>query len=626
MQWEGDLQRQRWRWRQRLVLVVVAVSLITSVVGIVLHYYFSRNMALSSAEARYEQAATATRDYLSGIDNRASQIVRILARHPNLMQQQWIHPRTPELFAEVMRSNPVFYAIYIGFSNGDFYELVNLNTSDDVRRQLQAMPSDRWVEIVVQGEGAQRQRRFTYLNEQLQVNYSRSERSDYNATQRLWFTNAGRDNVYKTRPYLFQHLQAPGQSFSLQIPGSAQGEDRPAVLTVDVAFSALSDQLRSQPLSLDGELFLFQRSGELLASNRATVEQRALPTLPPLALSEAQQAYIKSLGKIRVANEPDWAPIDFAIAGEPKGYSIDLLQLLAGMTGLELEFINGYRWPELIRLFHQGELEILQPVIATEENRARGIFTREWLTLDYALVTRKDERAPASLNEIYPKVLVMPEGWSVNTVLKQRYPNLAVRLVDSTRTALEMVSSGQAFATLDSETILRRTAGQFFLRDLVFHRDVKGLENLPATVHFQLRSDLQPLADILNSALTALPPPVIAHLQERWLHDSEMPRDIALSVVPYPAVLDMVSRGTGRAMVPQGEQAEHYYFFVSSLSRISDREEYFAFVVTEQRLFAGALQEVQRSALIIGLFWLLLMPVILFFLLRPLRTVNSDPA
>src|SRR5690606_27743718 len=198
---------------------------------------------------------------------------------------------------------------------------------------------------------------------------------------------------------------------------------------VDVAFSALSDQLRSQPLSLDGELFLFQRSGELLASNHATVQQRALPKPPPLAHSEAQRAYIKSLGKIRVANEPDWAPIDFAIAGEPKGYSIDLLQLLAGMTVLALEFINGYRWPEVIQLFGKGELEILQPVIATEENRARGIFTREWLTLDYALVTRKDERAPASLNEIYPKVLVMPEGWSVNAVLKQRYPNLAVRLV-----------------------------------------------------------------------------------------------------------------------------------------------------------------------------------------------------
>ena len=624
MQWEGDLQRQRWRWRQRLVLVVVAVSLITSVVGIVLHYYFSRNMALSSAEARYEQAASAARDFLSGIDNRANQIVRILARHPNLMQDHQVHAGTPALFAEVMRSNPVFYAIYIGFGNGDFYELVNLNTSDDVRRLLQAMPSDRWVEITVTGEGAQRQRRFTYLNEQLQVNYSRSEHSDYDATQRLWFTNAGRENVYKTRPYLFQHLQAPGQSFSLQIPGSAAAWESPAVLTVDVAFSSLSDQLRGQPLSLDGELFLFQRNGELLASNRSTVHQRPLPELPPLALSESQQAYLASLGKIRVANEPDWAPIDFAIAGEPRGYSIDLLRLLAGMTGMQLEFINGYRWPELIRLFQQGELEILQPVIATDLNRQRGIFTDHWLTLDYALVTQKDASVPASLEAIYPRVLVMPEGWSLNPVLKQRYPNLAVKIVDSTRTALEMVANGQAYATLDSETILRRTAGQFFLRDLVFHSDVAGLELLPATLHFQLREDLQPLADILNAALAALPAEALAQLQQRWLHDSPMPRDLALSVVPYPAVLDMVARRTNRAMVQQGGQDENYYFFVSALNRIGEQEEFFALVVAEQQLFARVLNDVRHSSLMIGLFWLLLMPVILFFLLRPLRTVNSD--
>src|SRR5690606_21121568 len=155
----------------------------------------------------------------------------------------------------------------------------------------------------------------------------------------------------KTPPYLFQHLQAPGQSFSLQIPGSAKYGGGPAVLTVDVAFSALSDQLRSQPLSLDGEIFLFRRNGELLASNRIAPEQEDLPVPPPLVLTPEQQAFVAGAGKIRVANEPDWAPIDFAIAGEPRGYSVDLLRILARMAGLELDFINGYRWPELISLF-----------------------------------------------------------------------------------------------------------------------------------------------------------------------------------------------------------------------------------------------------------------------------------
>ena len=623
MYWEGEHRSARWRWRQRLALVIVAVSLISSVLVILLHYYFSRGMALNAAEERYQLATATTRDYLSSIDKRASQTVRILARHPNLMNSQWIHPGTQELFAEVMRSNPVFYAIYIGFPNGDFYELVNLNTSEAVRRQLHAMPSDRWVEITVQGEGSARQRRFTYLNEQLAVNYSRAERSDYNATQRLWFTNAGRDQVNKTPPYLFQHLQAPGQSFSLQIPASDKYGSGPAVLTVDVAFSALSDQLRSQSLSLDGEIFLFQRNGELLASNRLAPHQQELPVPPPLVLTAEQQAYVAGLGRLRVANEPDWAPIDFAIAGEPRGYSVDLLRILARMTGLELEFINGYSWPDLIRLFEKQELDILQPVIATDLNRDRGIFTRDWLQLDYALVTRNDAEVVTSLNAMGERLLVMPEGWSLNPILRERYPQLNLRIVPTTRTALEMVQNGLAYATLDSEMILRRSAGQYFLRDLSFHRQIDGVNDLPDTLHFQVRRDLEPLRDLLDQAMSAMPDDIREQLFSRWLEASPLSQDIALSVVPYPVLMNMADNAGG-GMQQQKIGEEQYYVFVSALNRTGGQDEYFAFVLPGQRLFASALQDIRQSALLLGIFWLVLMPVLLIFLLRPLRSGTRE--
>lgn len=625
MYWEGEHRSARWRWRQRLALVILAISLISSVLVIVLHYQFSRRMALSAAEDRYELTVAATRDYLSNIDKRASQTVRILARHPNLMNSHWIHSGTPELFAEVMRSNPVFYAIYIGFPNGDFYELVNLNTSEAVRRQLQAMPSDRWVEITVQGEGEERRRRFTYLNENLEINYSRSERSDYDASKRLWFTSAGTDQVNKTPPYLFQHLQAAGQSFSLQIPGSDKNNQGAAVLTVDVAFSALSDQLRGQSLSAEGEIFLFQRSGELLATNRPSLQQQELPVPPVIPLSDEQQLYIAQLGKLRVANEPDWAPIDFVIAGEPKGYSVDLLRVLARMTGLQLEFVNGYNWPELTTLFEQGELDILQPVIDTGLNRDRGLFTQPWMTLDYALVTRDDADIVRSLDTLGTRLLVMPDGWSVNAVLRERYPDMNLRIVSTTRKALEMVQNGLAYATLDSETILRRTADQFLLSNLKFHRDIAGLGDIPATLHFQIRHELATVRDVLDKAIAELPDTLKSQLEARWLQDNPLSQEIALTVVPYPDVLRMAEQGrTGiQRTVMDGQE---YYVFVSLLNRTSSQDELFAFVVPVQQLFSGVLADVKRSALLLGLFWLILMPLLLILLLRPLgaRALNSD--
>jgi hypothetical protein len=40
------------------------------------------------------------------------------------------------------------------------------------------------------------------------------------AGKRLWFTHASEQTVYKTQPYLFQHLQAPGQTYAIKMPGT----------------------------------------------------------------------------------------------------------------------------------------------------------------------------------------------------------------------------------------------------------------------------------------------------------------------------------------------------------------------------------------------------------------------
>lgn len=616
MRSDSEQQQRQWRWRQRLAMVIFWVSLVTSFLAVALHYLVSRALVLETAQQRYQLTTSATRDYLSQIDHQATQTVRILARHPNLMQQQWIQPETPALFAEVMLNNPVLYAIYIGFPNGDFYELVNLDASAAVRQQLHAGPADRWVEITVRGEGNQRQRRFTYLDDQLQVKYLRSEPSDYRANQRLWFTRASRQEVYKTEPYLFQHLQAAGQSYALQIPGQQVPPGGKAVLTVDVTFSTLSDQLRSQPLSLDGDLYLFQRSGEVLADNHPQSQTPPLPVVAPLPLNAAQQDYVSRQGKIRIANETDWAPIDYTVAGEPRGFSVDLLRLLLPMAGLEPEFINGYRWPELVSLFQQGELDILQPVIGSGDNVTTGLLTRAWLTLQYALVTRADAPLVNSLSELGERVLVMPEGWSVNPVLRQLYPDLRLQTADSTRTALEQVQAGLAYATLDSEAILRRSAGQYFLRGLAFHSGVEGLQHLPASLHFQVHDGR--LQQLLNDAINAVPVTVWQELERRWLQSGPRPDD-QLGVVPYPELLEIAAAGYGQVALQREIGGREHYVFISPMKNSSGRDEYFAFVVSGQRLFAALQANVRQSALIVGGIWLLLMPLILLLLLRPLR-------
>ena len=61
-------------------------------------------------------------------------------------------------------------------------------------------------------------------------------------------------------------------------------------------------------------------------SSQANPDER-----PPLTLefTTEEQEWLKAHPTIRVSNEFDWPPFDFALSGKPKGYSVDLLNLLA---------------------------------------------------------------------------------------------------------------------------------------------------------------------------------------------------------------------------------------------------------------------------------------------------------
>jgi hypothetical protein len=65
-------------------------------------------------------------------------------------------------------------------------------------------------------------------------------------------------------------------------------------------------------------------------------------------LTPDERAWILANPELRVANEMDWPPFDYAENGEPRGYSIDLINLIGEKTGLKFKYINGYTWPELL--------------------------------------------------------------------------------------------------------------------------------------------------------------------------------------------------------------------------------------------------------------------------------------
>ena len=69
-----------------------------------------------------------------------------------------------------------------------------------------------------------------------------------------------------------------------------------------------------------------------------------------ISLTVEERSWIAEHQVLKATNEMDWAPIDFVRSGEPAGFSIDYLNLVASKVGLSIEYINGHT------VRHQGKL------------------------------------------------------------------------------------------------------------------------------------------------------------------------------------------------------------------------------------------------------------------------------
>ncbi|GAM69130.1 ABC-type amino acid transport [Vibrio sp. JCM 19236] len=66
---------------------------------------------------------------------------------------------------------------------------------------------------------------------------------------------------------------------------------------------------------------------------------------------------------------------------------VDLIKILSLKTGLDVTFINGFTWKQLVENFRAGQLDVLHPVSNNQSNRELGNLSRPLARFDFALAT-----------------------------------------------------------------------------------------------------------------------------------------------------------------------------------------------------------------------------------------------
>ncbi|EEF80975.1 HD domain-containing phosphohydrolase [Methylophaga thiooxydans] len=614
-------KRLRISIRATVIGFFLFATLVTASVAISLQYFFSTTMATESTLSVYQKTAASTRDYLSTVDSRSTSVARILSQFTRFVGITGITEDSRQLFAEAMQRTPLFYAVYIGFENGDFYQLVNLESNPQVRRQLRAKPEDRWATVRVYGEGAQRVRRFNYYDTEFNLRATRSQSTDYDPRKRPWFIDATVGNVNKTSPYLFQHLQEPGETYSTKI------ESNNAVLAVDITLSSLSSFLQTQELNEDSEIYLYQETGEVIASNQKTRKSKPLPAAPELSLSPEQKKLVEEIEFLTVSNEIDWPPINFAASGQPYGYSVDVLNYISEMTGLSIRYVNGLSWNELAEMFLANELDVLQPVFFDKNKQWLGDLTEPFLQVPYGVVTAENATPITHIDELAGKTVAIPEGWSVANNLQDNFPDINVIRVENVRAMFNAIKEGKADAAIDTAPILNYTAQQFFIDDVVISQPLDfGDTPMPMLLHFMINQSRNGLTQLFDSALANLGPEHKKALAEKWLEGgTKMTRQ--LGAVPYVELMKMAQEGAPDGLETVMLNGREHFVYATPFGEADGKQDYFAIVTPVDTVLAPGIAKVKTSIwltaaallLLLPISWLLASPIV-----NPIRQLAED--
>jgi ABC-type amino acid transport substrate-binding protein len=248
-----------------------------------------------------------------------------------------------------------------------------------------------------------------------------------------------------------------------------------------------------------------------------------------LELTEAERAWIEEHPVIRVHNQMSWAPFNYNENGEPRGFSIDFMNLVASRVGLQVEYISGPSWQQFLDMMRAGELDVIGNATPTDERREYMHFTSTFLDQPVAVVVDASTTGINSIEDLRGRRVAVVEGFFHQEYMETKYPDVELILEKDILGCLYAVVEGRADAmvtTFSPTKFLMDQHSLFGLRVAAISRDPELISKDALAV----RLDWPVLRDILQKGMDALDEEEITALRQKWVGAEISPASAAGSL------------------------------------------------------------------------------------------------
>lgn len=224
---------------------------------------------------------------------------------------------------------------------------------------------------------------------------------------------------------------------------------------------------------------------------------------PSIYMTPEEKAWIETRPtiKVRLSKFPPYILSD---QGKPAGFTVELLERIADLTGLDLKFIPGVSWPEGLEEIKRqdGKVDLIPNVMNTPERREYMLFSGSYIEHPYVIYTRRDNLTIRGIDDLNGKTVAIEERVALVKMLRRAYPDIRLMKIKGyAPKALRAVSSGDADAYIGIMPVTNYHIGKLGLIHL------KSVATAPVpfnTLSMGVRKEWPELVSILNKGLDTI--------------------------------------------------------------------------------------------------------------------------
>ena len=237
----------------------------------------------------------------------------------------------------------------------------------------------------------------------------------------------------------------------------------------------------------------------------AALEETLAPAKKPIAeilsLSREESAWLNAHAEIKIAVNKAWPPMNYVNAqGVPRGIGVAFLQALNSRLDGRLKIVP-LSWMEMLEDIRKKRVDAVMDITPRPDREFFVHFTKPYCTVPHVIVARKDAPYYGDLAQLEGKTAGVERGFFLESVLKERYPDIEVTLFENTSDALDAVSKGRIDAYVGNRAVALYIMEHELIANLVVHGKIEETASVNA---IGVRRDWPELRDILQKALDSL--------------------------------------------------------------------------------------------------------------------------